>query len=512
MEYSQAFFKNFLGQSPNWYKHTIIAFLLINPLLFLISPFWSGWLLVAEFIFTLAMALKCYPLQPGGLLAIEAVFIGMTSPQHIKAEIMANFEVILLLMFMVAGIYFMKQLLLYLFTKLLLNIRSKAMLSLAFCLSAAFLSAFLDALTVVAVIISVGTGFYGVYHKVASGNSFEDLTDMANDDKIVHHRQTLEQFRGFLRSLMMHASVGTALGGVMTMVGEPQNLIIAEQAGWNFTEFFLRVLPVSCLTLICGLATCVLLEKSQKFGYGDKLPRKVWAVLAKFDRAQQAKMTQKEKLKLIMQALIGVWLVIGLAFHLAAVGLIGLTIIVFCTAFCGITSEHMVGKAFQDSLPFTALLVIFFSIVAVIIDQQLFAPIIQFVLAASEGTQLALFYIFNGLLSAISDNVFVGTVYVNEAKAALEAGQLSHQQFQLLAVAINTGTNLPSVATPNGQAAFLFLLTSSLAPLIRLSYGKMVLMALPYTIVLSLVGLLSVEFILPGLTTWFEHIGLLAIK
>ena len=30
---------------------------------------------------------------------------------------------------------------------------------------------------------------------------------------------------------------------------------------------------------------------------------------------------------------------------------------------------------------------------------------------------------------------------------------------------INTGTNIPSVATPNGQAAFLFLLTSSLSPI-----------------------------------------------
>ncbi|MFR4486134.1 MAG: hypothetical protein ACLT78_01575 [Escherichia coli] len=36
------------------------------------QPFVAGWLLVAEFIFTLAMALKCYPLLPGGLLAIEA--------------------------------------------------------------------------------------------------------------------------------------------------------------------------------------------------------------------------------------------------------------------------------------------------------------------------------------------------------------------------------------------------------------------------------------------------------
>ena len=71
------------------------------------------------------------------------------------------------------------------------------------------------------------------------------------------------------------------------------------------------------------------------------------------------------------------------------------------------------------------------------------------------------------LLSAISDNVFVATVYINEAKNALTAGAIAPHQFELLAVAINTGTNLPSVATPNGQAAFLFLLTSSLAPLIN---------------------------------------------
>ena len=46
-------------------------------------------------------------------------------------EAEANFEVILLLMFMVAGIYFMKDLLLFVFTKILLNVRSKKLL--AFC-------------------------------------------------------------------------------------------------------------------------------------------------------------------------------------------------------------------------------------------------------------------------------------------------------------------------------------------------------------------------------------------
>ena len=69
-----AFIKNFLGKAPDWYKVAIITFLIINPIVFFfIDPFVAGWLLVAEFIFTLAMALKCYPLQPGGLLAIEAI-------------------------------------------------------------------------------------------------------------------------------------------------------------------------------------------------------------------------------------------------------------------------------------------------------------------------------------------------------------------------------------------------------------------------------------------------------
>ncbi|MCK3655465.1 sodium/proton antiporter [Pasteurellaceae bacterium Macca] len=506
-----AMLKNFLGHTPNWYKICILAFLIINPLIyFFISPFIAGWVLVAEFIFTLAMALKCYPLQPGGLLAIEAIAIGMTSAEHVKHEIMANFEVVLLLMFMVAGIYFMKQLLLYVFTKLLLTIHSKKILSLSFCLSAAFLSAFLDALTVIAVIISVGMGFYSVYHKVASGEAFNHgghQHDDVNDESIIANKQVLEQFRSFLRSLLMHAGVGSALGGVMTIVGEPQNLIIAAQAGWNFGEFFLRMAPVSITVLLCGIATCYLLEKYRLFGYGERLPRKVWIVLAHYNLRKEREMTKQDRIKLIVQAIIGIWLIIGLAFHLADVGLIGLSVIILCTAFCGITEEHAIGKAFQESLPFTALLVVFFSIVAVIVDLKLFDPIIQFVLSAEENSQLALFYIFNGLLSSISDNVFVGTVYINEAKNALTSGALSREQFDLIAVAINIGTNLPSVATPNGQAAFLFLLTSSLAPLIRLSYGRMVYMALPYTAVLSVVGFLSMEFLLPFCTKLIANWG-----
>ncbi|MEW5562110.1 Na(+)/H(+) antiporter NhaB [Enterobacter asburiae] len=503
---SRALWRNFLGQSPDWYKLTLILFLAINPVVFFFNPFVAGWLLVAEFIFTLAMALKCYPLLPGGLLAIEAVMIGMTRAEHVREEIAGNLEVLLLLIFMVAGIYFMKQLLLFIFTRLLLTIRSKMLLSLAFCMAAAFLSAFLDALTVVAVIISVAVGFYGIYHRVASSRPGDnDLLDDSDID--IHSKAVLEQFRGFLRSLMMHAGVGTALGGVMTMVGEPQNLIIAKAAGWHFGEFFLRMLPVTLPVFVCGLITCVLVEKFRLFGYGETLPPAVRDELQAFDDNSRAQRTRQETLKLVIQGIIGVWLIIALALHLAEVGLIGLTVIVFATSFTGVTDEHAIGKAFTEALPFTALLTIFFAVVAVIIDQQLFAPIINFVLQASPHAQLSLFYLFNGLLSSISDNVFVGTVYINEAKSALEHGAISLEQFEMLAVAINTGTNLPSVATPNGQAAFLFLLTSALAPLIRLSYGRMVWMALPYTLVLTLVGLLCVEFTLMPYTEWLTTKG-----
>ncbi|QOQ69352.1 Na(+)/H(+) antiporter NhaB [Photobacterium damselae] len=504
-----AFIKNFLGKAPDWYKVAIIAFLIINPIVFfLVDPFVAGWLLVVEFIFTLAMALKCYPLQPGGLLAIEAVAIGMTSPEQVKHELVANIEVLLLLVFMVAGIYFMKQLLLFIFTKILIGIRSKVLLSLAFCVMAAFLSAFLDALTVIAVVISVTVGFYNIYHKVASEQDPNSQHDHTSDENVQEvSRDDLENYRAFLRSLLMHAGIGTALGGVTTMVGEPQNLIIADQAGWQFGEFIIRMAPVTVPVFICGLLTCILVEKFHLFGYGARLPENIRKILVDFDNEERKSRTNLDYAKLIIQVVIAVWLIVGLALHLAAVGLIGLTVIILATSFTGITEEHALGKAFEEALPFTALLAVFFSIVAVIIDQHLFAPIIQWVLSMEGSAQLTMFYVANGILSMVSDNVFVGTVYINEVKAALLDGVITRDQFDMLAVAINTGTNLPSVATPNGQAAFLFALTSAIAPLIRLSYGRMVYMALPYTIVLTLVGLAGIELLLVPMTHWFEATG-----
>ncbi|MBV1900113.1 MAG: sodium/proton antiporter NhaB [Kordiimonadaceae bacterium] len=494
--------RNFLGNSATWYKQTILAFLILNPILyFYVNPYVAGWVLVLEFIFTLAMALKCYPLQPGGLLAIEAVAVGMTSPETVLHEIETGLPVILLLVFMVAGIYFMKSLLLFAFTKVLVNVQNKAVLSLMFSFLAAFLSAFLDALTVTAVIISISVGFYSIYHKVASGKAFDHDHDHLTDEELgKQHGDDLEGFRAFLRSLMMHAAVGTALGGVMTIVGEPQNLIIGKEANWEFVEFFLRMSPVTIPVFFTGLLTCLVLELTGWFGYGTKIPPRVLKILQEFDVHESERRTDRDKAALVAQALVGVWLIIGLMFHLAEVGLIGLSVIVLITAFTGITEEHQIGHAFEEALPFTSLLVVFFAIVGVISDQGLFKPVIQFVLSLEGNSQITAFYVANGVLSAISDNVFVATVYIGEIADALANGTITRDTFDLMAVAINTGTNIPSVATPNGQAAFLFLLTSALAPLIRLSYMRMVIMALPYTITMSIVGYIAVATLLEPLT------------
>jgi NhaB family Na+:H+ antiporter len=391
----------------------------------------------------------------------------------------------------------MKELLLFTFTKILLSVRSKTVISFLFCLISAVLSAFLDALTVTAVVISVAVGFYSVYHRVASGKHFNDEHIHSEDSSILEERQEeLEKFRRFLRNLLMHAAIGTALGGVCTTVGEPQNLLIASYTGWEFMEFFWRMSPVTMPVLVAGLTTCILLEQVKIFDYGAQIPERVREILVEFDAHEASIRTAQDNARLVVQAVAALFLVFALAFHVAEVGLIGLTIIVLQTAFNGVIEEHKLGHAFEEALPFTALLVVFFGVVGVIHDQHLFSPVIGYVLSLPEDMQPGMFYIANGVLSAISDNVFVATVYIGEVKAAFDNGILSREQFDLLAVAINTGTNIPSVATPNGQAAFLFLLTSSIAPLIGLSYMRMVTMALPYTIVMGITGWVCVHYFL----------------
>ncbi|MDI4702843.1 thymidylate synthase, partial [Salmonella enterica subsp. enterica serovar Cerro] len=42
--WGRAMWRNFLGQSPDWYKLALLVFLIVNPFIFLANPFVAGWL------------------------------------------------------------------------------------------------------------------------------------------------------------------------------------------------------------------------------------------------------------------------------------------------------------------------------------------------------------------------------------------------------------------------------------------------------------------------------------
>jgi Na+:H+ antiporter, NhaB family len=486
-------FASFMGHAPHAYKTGVLVALVFNVLLWQVAgPVAAAWAIVFEFIATLALSLKCYPLAPGGLLVIQAVLLGLTTPARIYAETLGGVSVLLLLIFTVSAISFMQELLVTIFARLLTAVRSPILLALLFCLIGTVLSAFLNAVTVLAMVMAVALGFYRIYFVAASGLVTPSDRQLDEDVHVPALRHAeLQEFRAALRGLMMHAAVGSALGGVCTLVGEPQNVLIGQVMGWNFQRFAFETVPVAAPVVIAGLLTCVLLEKLRWFGFGAAIPPSVREILLAHERHEASHRTQRDRWRLIVQAAGALLLVVALAFSWAEVGLIGLALIVLLTLLTGVVEEHQLAEGFKMAIPFTALLVVFFAVVAVIHDRQLFHPLIQHVLAQSGREQIAWLYLANGALSAISDNVFVATVYITEIKRAFDAGQIPPDQYARLAVAVNVGTNIPSVATPNGQAAFLFLLTSSLAPLLRLSYGRMCWMALPYFVVLTVVGLFA---------------------
>lgn len=489
---------SFLAGAPRWYAYIILGLLIVNPLVAaLCGKFVFGWVLLGEFIFTLMCALSYYPFAPGGLLILEACFLGMLgedAAHEMMRHVTDNIGVVLLLIFMVPAVGMTKELLLFVFTKVVLTVRSKMALSLIFCLLGAVLSAWLDALTVTAVIMTIAYGFYLTYHAYASHRGVAEHAHHLDDTQVAErHRVDLEEFRGFLRDLLMHGAVGTTLGGVLTLVGEPQNLIIGAKMGWDFGAFFFMMAPVTIPVFFAGIATCLFVEYFRIFGYGHRLPEDAAKELAREDALKRG----AGYAAYVIQAIAMMLIVAGLAMHVAEVGFVGLGVLILLSS-CGgkPVDEHALARAFGEAMPFASLLVIFFVLVAMIEAQHLFQPIMGYVLSLAGTAQRAAMYLASGALSSISDNVFVGLISISEVRSACDAALVSARQCEMLAIAVNTGTNLPSVATPNGQAAFLFLLTSPIAALIRLGYGRMCWMALPYTIVLTIIGLVGIVFFL----------------
>ncbi|MCL2122934.1 MAG: sodium/proton antiporter, partial [Desulfovibrionaceae bacterium] len=302
--------------------------------------------------------------------------------------------------------------------------------------------------------------------------------------------------RGFLRNLIMHSAVGTALGGTLTLVGEPQNLMIGTKMGWSFVDFFEHCGIIAVPVAMGGFILCPLLEIFRVPGFGYQLSENIRRLIVNDYEKKARELAGQGMYKYALQGLTALLLLLALGFHVAEVGLIGLAVIVLLSAFTGMTKEHDFSEAFNNAMPFVTLIVIFFAILAVVHDQHLVTPVIRWVLSYEGQMQLLVLYIVNGILSMVSDSVFVASVFITEVDKLYKTGAFSVDWYQKLAVVVNMGTNIPSLGTPNGTAGFLFLLTSALAPLIKLSYFQMLKVMIPYFIVLSSIGGIMVYFFL----------------
>lgn len=498
-----------LGDAPVWYKVGFVAYLVLNVgLLKVYGPYAATGAILIEFISMLALSTKCVPLFPGAALLIQAVLLGLVTPEAIQHEIIgidikngifgSNISVVLLVFVMTTAVSFHSDLIDFIFMKVVLSVRSSALLAQVFMVLTSGMSAMLDAVTVCVIFLSVCFILIFGYHRFASGKRLQDDHDHMLDTEIrAHHKEDLEQFRSFLRGKLMHAAIGTMLGGCMTMIGEPQNLLIAKRLGWDFGAFFYVTAPVSIPVFVVGLVTCYLVERIRYLDYGVDMPENVRIVLQDNEKDRAERRTARDYARIVVQAVVFCVMSVLLANSVADVYLIGLVALVLIGLLIGVTGEHPIAEAAKESTPFMLLLIVFFGIVALLHAQHLFNPVIDSVMELEGQWRLLGFFGASGLLSMISDNVFVATIFIDEAKRLNEAGVISRQEFEHIAVAINMGTNVPSIATPNGQAAFLLILMFvKVTRAIGLTYWQMMRLAFPYLLTTTPTAMLAIWYLL----------------
>lgn len=423
------------------------------------------------------MSLYCNPLLSGGLLCLESILIGMTNLENIHQQLINNQDVLLFLIFMITGINLIKKSLLQVFCFIFIKIKSKKVISVMFCILSAFFSAFFDALIVIVVIITAIHQFY---------NSFIDIYQ--NKEK-----NFVKQLRSYLRNLIMQSAVGTTLGGIITMLGEPQNLLIAKTMHWSFIDFFKIMFPISIPILISGILTSIIITNSKIFYYQTDLIELNFETFFKKNFYQKNILLKKRKVENIIQIIIIFFTIFSLIFQLLDIVFVSLSFVILLIGFCGFYHEDKIKKASSEAFPFLLMLILFFIISSVIEEQKIFHPLIQFLLKINVSSiQFISFYLFNGILSSVSDNIFVSSICMNEIQYAFNHGFIDLEKLKKLTLIINIGTNIPSMATPNGQSAFLFVLTSQIAFILKLTYKRMIIMTIPFTIITSSTGLIFI--------------------
>jgi NhaB family Na+:H+ antiporter len=481
------------GDAPVWYYAALtIAIAFITVANFTVGPAVAGWILIGCVVATFTTAHKVFPLAAAGTLTIFGLFLGLTNVHAWEHEIEGNLKVLLLIACMVPAIHFFRELLEVGFTALLLKFQGKVALSLSFFLFGAITSAFFDALTVAAMALAALGGMYLTYESVKHASNMAGAIDQ---DEREAHQAALDDFRAFLRQLLMALLVGTMCGGLSTLVGEPQNYQVGEMMKWGFHEYFVRMVGISAPVMVAGILVNLMLEGTKVgtvFGYGTKLPESIRAYLTEYSQSQARSRTQADKFRLTVQAMCGLGLITALGLQLASIGLLGLITMIVVSQLTGRVAENRYVPAYHSAMPFFALLLVFFGAVSIIHEQHLFDGLMRWIAGLPGKDRLLAMYLETGIVSSISDNVFVAVAHASNVLKLRSEGVITPAETDKLAIAIIAGTNVVSIATPNGQAAFLLAICSDTASNLHLRYLRMLWMAVPYTVVLSIVGAFAV--------------------
>ena len=460
-EFWQELGQQFMGQETptgskvsNKLKIAIVAILISN---FFIHYFFGDFVvsafIVAEFIAALTLSSKIYPLLSGGLLFMQFLFMGLLPGEVYWLEIEHNIALTLLLVFVVTGVDFLQKLLMTIFSGLIMGIKNLTSLCITFSVFAAVFSANMDALTVTAVMMTITTSMLAAIMIIIEVKKAGYISDTEE-----------EQFRAFLYGLMMSGLIGTMLGGMLTMIGEPQNYDIAKKNGWGMSEFFFRMIPIGAPVFIVGICALGWSVKKKKFGYGVEMPTRIRTSLEEHFNFEKAKMTMKEKFPIFVQMVVLFFFVYQLFSHQYELAVVGLFLIILIAVFTGINSEHTIAHKFVEAMGFVAVLMTFYGLVALINHHQVFTGVVEVIMEIEDQRFKAVaISAAAGAKSILSDNVLVELIWMTELDKLLLSSSITPWEHDYYSIALNAGTNVPSILTPNGSAPFLFFFLSSLA-------------------------------------------------
>jgi Na+/H+ antiporter NhaD/arsenite permease-like protein len=78
--------------------------------------------------------------------------------------------------------------------------------------------------------------------------------------------QLCEETKLDLKPFLIALATASNLGSVMTLVGNPQNMLVGTYSGWSYGGFFLRMLPIGLLGLALNLGLIYSLFKKELAG------------------------------------------------------------------------------------------------------------------------------------------------------------------------------------------------------------------------------------------------------